>query len=238
MGKASAKSDGTIILIAVPTVREAKSFASFPVENIPEGSVSPCLVGEKELPILITGVGIPAAINSMALTLSKEDYPELIIHAGIAGSFSSDFPPGRAVIVEKDYFGDVGIVENNRLFTLAEKELADPNILPYSDGWIKIPNAREWAYKLQIPSVSAVTVAAAANPLLTAGNKRSEAMVETMEGAAVALFCCSRNIPLIHIRAVSNYVVNSDSRTWDFDFAFSNLRAVVHKLIDLVYYEK
>jgi nucleoside phosphorylase len=54
-----------------------------------------------------------------------------------------------------------------------------------------------------------------------------------MEGASVALFCRSRNIPLIHIRAVSNYVSQTDSRLWDFGSAFAALRETVAGILDL-----
>ena len=221
------------ILIAVPTVQEAGSFAVAGSIPFSRGAVSPGRVGKKQVNILITGVGIPDALNNLALATEKPFLPRLVVHAGIAGSYTGAYPPGSVVLIEKDCFADVGVYHSNRIHSLSERNLAGRNAFPYSDGWIEIPGAAEWAEKLGLPCVKARTVATACSPLLRNDERCPEAAVETMEGASVALFCRSRNIPLIHIRAVSNYVSQTDSRLWDFRSAFAALRETVAGILDL-----
>lgn len=221
-------------LIAVPTVQEAESFAAAEFLPFSSGTVAPGRVGNKQVNILITGVGIPDAINNLALTVDKAFLPHLVVHAGIAGSYTRSYPPGSIVLVQKDRFADVGVFHGNRIYNLPERNLAGRDAFPYSNGWIEIPVAAEWARKLGLPCVKALTVATACSPLLRNEGNYPEAAIETMEGASVALFCRSRNIPLIHVRAVSNFVGETDSLKWDFLTAFTTLKETMERIIDAI----
>jgi futalosine hydrolase len=60
--------------------------------------------------ILITGIGIPATIFHLTKKLSQKDY-DLVIQAGIAGTFSANLKKELSLLVDKDAFGDLGIYE-------------------------------------------------------------------------------------------------------------------------------
>jgi len=61
-----------------------------------------------ETDLLITGIGIPATIFSMFANVNCGIY-DLIINAGIAGSFNADFKPGDVVNISSDSFADIVI---------------------------------------------------------------------------------------------------------------------------------
>lgn len=227
------KHDPEGILFAVPTVQEAESFAVAESPPFSLGVVSLGRVGKNQVNILIVGAGIPDAINNLALACEKYFFPRMVVHMGIAGSYTETYPPGSVVLVKKDSFADVGVFHDNRIYSLSERNLASRNAFPYSDGWIEIPGAIEWAEKLGLPCVRAHTVATACSPLRKNDGRYSEVAIETMEGASVALFCRSRNIPLIHARAISNFVNETDSRLWNFQSAFAALRKTVAEILDL-----
>ena len=221
------------ICFAVPSIKEAESFAEAGNFAFSAGTVTVGTVGKRQVNILITGAGIPDALNNLALAIERTFLPRLVVHAGIAGSYDEAFPPGSVVIVKKDSFADVGVFHDNRIHSLAERKLAGLDAFPYSDGWIDIPGAEEWAEKLGLPCVNALTVATACSPLLVNNRKKADAVIETMEGASVALFCRSRNIHLVHVRAISNFVSESDSRRWNFGSAFAALRHAITGILDL-----
>ena len=51
--------------------------------------------------------------------------------------------------------------------------------------------------------------------------------VESMEGAAVFAFCLRRGIPFAEIRAVSNFVGETDHARWDIPLALRNLESAL-----------
>src|ERR1700674_3569983 len=80
--------------------------------------------------LVITGVGA-VAVTYHTLKLVQTEKPELIIQAGIAGSFDKNIKPGDVVIVKRDRFADLGVNEEmwKDIFDL---KLADPDEYPFS----------------------------------------------------------------------------------------------------------
>ena len=57
-----------------------------------------------------SGVGLLA--SAVAITrLAIEERPDLIIQAGIAGSFSKKWSPGQVVVINNEMLGDTGVEE-------------------------------------------------------------------------------------------------------------------------------
>ena len=85
--------------------------------------------------ILITGVGVPATIYHLQKRLQQIDY-DLVIQAGIAGSFDDSIQPGQTVLVQQDCFGDLGTEEKENFKSIFEAGLADENEFPFESGWL------------------------------------------------------------------------------------------------------
>jgi len=173
--------------------------------------------------VLITGVGSPATIFSTMKCIAEEK-PELIIQAGIAGTFKPEINIGEVVIVETEQWCDLGIEDNDEFHNLFEMQFAKPNELPYSNGVIacKYPklNALE-----QLRKVHAVTSNTAHGNQISIDKiiKNYNPDIETMEGAAVAYICAMEKISFLQIRSISNIVEPRNREAWNIQLAVKNL---------------
>ena len=87
---------------------------------------------------------------------------------------------------------------------------------------------------LECRIVDAVTVAigSGTDELAQLIGESSGAALENMEGAAVALACADAEVPLISIRAVSNFVGERERDGWALDRACAALQDAVEALIN------
>ncbi len=180
--------------------------------------------------ILITGVGQVNTTYQLTINLQNKK-PDLIIQAGIAGSFSKQLILGGPVLIKQDGFGDVGIEEKENFTTLFDAGFAEKNNFPFTDGWLI--NTNEILYHSPLPVVTAITVNKVSDSLLQIRQLKSEfdADIETMEGAAFHYVCLQQKIPFIQIRSISNLVGERDKSKWQIKSAISNLNIELEKLI-------
>lgn len=184
--------------------------------------IAPFLAQKPAADHLITGVGSPFAIYHIMQRLHQIDY-ELVVQAGIAGSFSKALALGQVVAVSKDNFADIGIVEKNQLITMFDSGFASASEFPFTNGWLvnnsSLPDA------LDVQKVKAITV----NTVTDEVNRINQLLakydpqVETMEGAALHYVCLQQNIPFLQLRGISNFVGERDKTKWDMEGAVNNL---------------
>ncbi len=182
--------------------------------------------------VLITGIGQTAAAwaISHALRLQK---PQLMIQAGIAGSFSADIALGTVVAVAADCFGDLGMEEKGDFSTLFQQGLADADAAPFVNGWL--PNTADWLKNLDLPLVKAVTVNKVSDSILQT-RQLSETFqpgVESMEGAALHYVCLRENIPFLQLRSVSNEVGERDKSNWQISEAVHRLNHELERILPI-----
>jgi futalosine hydrolase len=178
---------------------------------------------------LVTGVGGVFTAYALTKTLGTKKY-DLVINAGIAGSFTKDLTIGEVVFVETDEFADLGIEDNDAFFTLFEKGFIKEDETPFQNGKLENPNN----FDLDIKKVSAITVNT------THGNKQSielfqhkfGADIESMEGAACAYVCAKENKKYMQIRSISNYVEERDQSKWNIPLAIETLNEKLYTIID------
>ena len=182
---------------------------------------------------LITGVGCPAAVYQLSKRLHQIDY-DLVIQAGIGGSFPGAFGLGDVVLVKEDNFADLGIAEKNNFFSIFEKGFADENTHPFNKGWLE--NNNSLLDQVFIPKARAITVN-------TVTDKREQIdlliskflpQVETMEGAALHYVCLQENIPFLQIRGISNDVGERDKTKWKMQEAIINLNDELMSLFNML----
>lgn len=203
------------ILLIAATATEIESFS----------------VVNNKVDVLITGIGAAATIYHLQKRIHQVDY-DLIIQAGIAGSFTSDILPGHVVSVKKDCFADLGMEEKENFIPVFETEYADKNEFPFTNGWL-MNSAHNLKYS-GLPTVKAVTVNKVSDSELQ--NKLTlktfNADIETMEGAALHYVCLQENISFLQIRSVSNHVGERDKTKWKIKDAIENLNKELAKLIN------
>jgi futalosine hydrolase len=205
------------ILIVAATEQEIESFA-----------------GQKpDTDMLITGVGVPATLYHLHKRLQQVDY-DLIIQAGIAGSFNSAVNLGSCFLVKQDCFADLGMEEHGKFTPLFDYGFMDKNAFPYSNGWLI--NTHPLLNKSPLPVVNAVTVNKVSDSALQKQQFVANygAGLESMEGAALHYVCLQEHIPFLQLRSVSNYVGDRDKTNWRVQAAIENLNNALRKLLQQV----
>jgi futalosine hydrolase len=172
--------------------------------------------------ILITGIGIPSTIFHLTKKLSEKNY-DLVINAGIAGSFRKRFSLSEVVLVKEDTFGDIGINENENFKTLFETDLANENDFPYSHSWLINQNAG--LEKWQLPFAKGITINKITDDILQIRKlqQKFSADIESMEGAAFHYVCLQQKINFLQVRSISNIVGERDKTKWQMKPAIANL---------------
>ena len=196
-----------------------------------EQEVQPLAATNPGIDILVTGTGVPSTIYHLQKRMLQIDY-DLIIQAGIAGTYNSNINPGQTVLVKQDSFGDLGMEEKENFTPLFESGLADKNEFPFTNGWLVNPH--EIFKSPPLPAVHAITVNKVSDSELQKKQfvKQFNADIESMEGAALHFVCLQENIPFMQVRSVSNYVGERDKTKWLMREAIDNLNAELSKLVN------
>jgi futalosine hydrolase len=183
--------------------------------------------------VLITGVGAPAALFHLQKRLHQLDY-DLVIQAGIAGSFNNTLNLGEVVLIEKDTFGDIGMEEKNNFTPIFKSGFVDENEFPFENGWLK--NNHPLLKQSSLNIVSAVTINKVSDSILQKDQliKNFNPGIESMEGAAFHYVCLQENIPFVQIRSISNHVGERDKTKWKMKDAITNLNTELGKLVESI----
>lgn len=205
-------------LLVAATAMEIKNAASF-------------IKRTKDWDALITGVGGVSTAYALMNAFTKQK-PQIIIQAGIAGSFDKNILLGDVVVVSADAFGDLGVVENKSRKTIFDLNLIHQNAKPFKNSWLPNPN-KKILQQLNLPLVKSVSV----NEITT---RKSDidfyknnlgASIESMEGAAFHYVCLMEKILFLQIRSISNYVGERNKTKWKMKEAIENLNQTIIELL-------
>lgn len=177
--------------------------------------------------LLKSGPGAVMAAWTLTRELVREKY-DLVINAGIAGAYSRDIEIGKVVLVEEEEFADLGSMWEDGFRDIFATGLLDEDETPFMGGKLPSPDIHTRYSRLRhIPEVRGYTVSTA----MAAGRDSGREGIESMEGAAVFYVCLMEGVPFIELRAVSNYVGETDRKKWDIELARQNLVRELEKLI-------
>ena len=192
--------------------------------------------GNKNIYILITGVGMTATAFALGSVLGNEDFIDVAFNLGIAGAYNRVLKIGDVVYVSNEQFGDIGVEEANGDFVdLFELGLQKREEFPFQNGKMVNPLTN---FDL-LPSVSGLTVnkVSGTSQTISAMTEKYNADIETMEGAGFFYACLQAKIRFFEIRAISNYVEPRNRANWNLPLAIDNLNAVAWGLLN-AYHEK
>jgi futalosine hydrolase len=192
------------------------------------------LKNHHQFSLWVTGVGMVNTTYTLTKRITAEK-PDIVIQVGIAGSFQPlVHTPGNVVVVKEEVMGDLGVQENNEIWTdIFNLKLADPNLFPFKSGRLVNPH-NQLLHKLTLPMVTAVSVNE-----VTTNPKRIHQLIEqyspaieSMEGAAFHHVCLNESIPFIQIRSISNRIGERDKTQWQMNKAIENLQNTLITLIN------
>lgn len=181
------------------------------------------------------GVGLLASTFSFTKIIYDER-PDLIIQAGIAGTFDTSIVLGKVVTINEETIADMGVHEDGRWKDIFDLKLEKSNYPPFEKR--KLPNPWLAEYNLlKLTEVSGITV----NEISTGAEriqqliKKYNPVTESMEGAALHYACRQMNIPFLQVRAISNYVGERNKENWRIKESLENLNQTLLKYIDKLY---
>jgi futalosine hydrolase len=201
------------------------------------GNIIPLYTGESsrlQVSFHKSGVGVLATSFSLS-KLIVEVQPDLIIQVGIAGTFDAE-RIGKVVVVKEEYLGDLGVEEKNQFRDVFDLKLEGATEYPFLKKRLTNP----WLDKfnlLKLSEVSSVTVSeiTTRQERIHQLQKKYNAEIESMEGAALHYVGLLTNTPFIQLRSISNVVGERDKKNWKLDDALSSLTNTTLKLLDRLY---
>ncbi len=185
------------------------------------------------LDILITGVGQVATTYHLTKHLEHHSY-DLIINAGICGSFKKEIELGTVVNIVSESFGDLGAEYGDQFLDIFEMKLADENEFPFQNKKLLNHFPLQLHSVFNLPKATSVTL----NKVLGKEDSiekiigRFNADVANMEGAAFFYTALRTGTPFLELRSVSNFIEPRNKENWKVDLAVSNLNSVLMNLLD------
>ncbi len=220
------------LTIVAATLFEIEPTRQFLADNFHSEDQLKFVKGETTIQLLITGVGTTATAFALGQYLGQVE-TNLMINAGIAGSFSKKHQIGDVLLVARDRFGDLGVEEaDGRFVDVYELEMPAPNTPPYQEGWLINPAAKEQKF---LPNATAITVQKVHGTKKTIEKISSKYApdLESMEGAAVHYAALMTGTPFFQIRSISNFVEPRNKDNWDIGKAITSLNQVLQGMINI-----
>lgn len=177
-----------------------------------EAEIAPFSHQFPDADVLITGVGMHAAIFELTKALHQHKY-EQVVQVGIAGAYNENHI-GQAFLVSRDCFADLGVWENGSWKTIFDLGFSNPAASPFTNGWIvnRHPLLQQ-ADGQTLPAIS-VNLLSDKHDWIQLMQQQYDAGLESMEGAAFHFVCEKMQLPYIQIRGVSNRIGERDKTKW------------------------
>lgn len=171
---------------------------------------------------LVTGVGMVATTYALMKRLAGHQY-DLVLQAGVGGSFDRTVPLGSLVHVVSDRFGDLGAEDHDSYIDIFGLGLLGSNDAPYTNGMLANPLSGAHRH-ITLPQVSGITVNSVTGSTATVAIRQQYGCTtESMEGAALHFVCLNEEVTFAQVRAISNYVEPRDKSKWQMKDAIINL---------------
>lgn len=176
-----------------------------------------------EIQFAVTGVGMVSTTYHLTKMLTHNKY-DLVIQAGIGGSFDRNINLGDVVFVQSDCFADLGAEDDQQFINIFDLGLITHNEPPFTNGVLVNPNSPQ-QLNIHLPAVTALSVntVTGSDKATRTIEQRYNCQVESMEGAAMHYVCLQENVPFAQIRAISNYVEKRNRASWQIEKAITNL---------------
>jgi futalosine hydrolase len=224
-----------ILLVSATSVEISPLLKTLKLNLTREGSAATAIYKDIRIDVLVTGVGMVATTFHLARTLYNEKY-ELVINAGIAGSFSRYVPLGSVLNITSEEFPEMGAEAGEKFLNIFELGLQDKDRFPFQKGRLINDSYDDLDYKTLKPlsKVHGITV----NKVHGSDESIAEILsyykpiTESMEGGAFFYCCIMNNVPCVQLRGISNFVEKRNRGDWNIDLAVQNLNKTLMRLVE------
>lgn len=183
----------------------------------------------------ITGVGILASTFSLTKLLIEHS-PQLVIQAGIAGTYDPAVALASVFAIQDETVADTGVYESDIFKDLFDLELLLPNETPYCNKRLINPHLDVWNIT-NLNVAGGITV----NEICTDVSKIQHRLrlnplaLESMEGASLHYCCLLTQTPFMQIRAVSNIVGERNKKNWQIEASLENLSLHIFNYLQQIF---
>ena len=174
--------------------------------------------------VLFTGVGMTQTAFYLGKYLNASY--DVVINAGICGSFDRNLKLGELVLINEDYFADLGAEDDEKFLSVNELNLPGAYFVKNEKPFIH--DSLENTKKVRGATVNTTHGNENSIKKITA---RLRVEVESMEGAAFLWACNQAKVKCLQIRSISNYVEKRDRSKWEIPLAVKNLNEALLKLV-------
>ena len=193
------------------------------------------MIHDHEVDVLITGIGSSITSFSLSKQLAWRT-PELVIQAGISGSFKEEFPPESIVLVKEEVFADLGAYSDDGFDDIFDLGLIGVNDKPFKNRLLVNPGIERWRqYSLPLVRGATINCISSTRRQVETIAAKYDADVESMEGASLHYVCIMEEVPFIQVRCVSNYAGERDKRKWKMKESISKLNEKIKELLTIHY---
>jgi len=225
----------TLVLAAATALEMRAALKSLGTADVPERGAVRAFLADREMLLLVTGVGPVNAALEIGGILGQFDVSG-VIHVGLAGSYDERLAPlGSAVLATAEAYPEYGVAGDDGLaqttaFPFAQWERGEQRVF---QRIALQPDEAAAALELTLSSdirrgtfLTVAGVTGTPHRALTLAS-RHEALAENMEGFPVALAAFMRNVPYLELRTISNGVGERDRSRWTFKEALWRLESAV-----------
>jgi len=212
---------GKNILVVAATAKEIDPF----IDLTRSGSFT-------NVDILISGIGLTASTYHLSKQVGLKKY-QLVIQAGVAGSFDLNIDLGQVVAIKQDTIADQSVIELEKLKTLFDLNLVPQDQYPYKKGWLINPN-KDVLKKTRLKIVNGISVnqISTSKQMIKFYRDTFDPVTESMEGAALHYVCLMENTPFLQVRSISNYIGERNKKKWNMMDSIINLNDSLIRIIN------
>lgn len=215
-----------ILLVAATSAEIMPLLRHYHLDDISIGKSIAIQKEKYSLQLLVTGVGMVNTAYHLTKHLGTFR-PDLILNAGIAGSFTEKIAIGAVVRIGEDFFADMGAEDDDKFLSVDELGLGTSEVKDEKSNEFSTPTLS------RIPLVRAITVnrVHGNEKSIQAIRERLQPDIETMEGAAFSLVCKNEGVRQLHLRCISNKVERRNRNSWNIPLAVNRLNEFLLELI-------
>ncbi|HYF15618.1 MAG TPA: futalosine hydrolase [Phycisphaerales bacterium] len=187
--------------------------------------------------VTVLRVGVSKALAAGAIARSYDPACHgAVVSAGIAGSLpgkTGGFPlrVRDVVVADRCVFGDEGIVTDDGYRTLREMGFAMDescdDVFPCDERLVRVFEGAG----ARVGTLAAVSICSGTDAIARDVTRRTGALAEAMEGAAMAVVCRRLQAPFCEVRAISNRTGARAAQGWDIRGALHALGSVLGRAL-------
>ncbi len=192
-------------------------------------------IHEKSYDLMITGPGVFNTAHALTVYL-EQSLPALILQTGIAGVFrETGLSLGDVAIATEEHYIHTGIATDSPINALLPFDLIESFPLSREGRYSFDPVLAEACHGKMSREFAQKRIRVAKGPFITVSTLTSSftqaellyssfsPVMEAMEGAASAHVAILYKVPMVEIRAASNFVGERDKTKWDMEKAAKHL---------------